>query len=101
MKYQFGDLLKIEFYDHLSLSPEWHDLAYIKGYEIPVGECYGRLVYEDHLTLRVASMVIIENGKITDMGSCHLCVRAAIKNIEKLKNSPIPGKKPKHIKNLQ
>lgn len=94
MKYEIGDILKIEFYDHQSLSPIWHELDYLVNEPVPEGEAYGMLIYEDALTYRLTTMIIQNKvkkikKKPKEMGSCHTIIKGAIKSIKILEKSTL------------
>jgi hypothetical protein len=93
MKYKLGDILEIDFYDHQSLSPTWHDLNYVSKEPIPVGTAWGMLIYEDELTYRLTTMIIKEKNKLPkEMGSCHTIIKGAVKSIKILEKSAFSSK---------
>ena len=70
-------ILHLKFYDHMSLTNEWHDLDLILKTKILECEVIGFLIREDNLAYYLATML---GGE--EMGSCHVILKSTITSIK-------------------
>jgi len=66
-------ILHIKFYDHMSLTNEWHEPELLLNTKPVICEAIGFLISENDLTYNLATM--ISNDEI---GSCHVIIKSAV-----------------------
>ncbi len=66
-------ILHIKFYDHMSLTNEWHEPELLLNTKPAVCEAVGFLISESSLAYNLATM--ISNDEI---GSCHVIIKSAV-----------------------
>ena len=66
-------ILHIKFYDHMSLTNEWHEPELLLNTKPVICEAIGFLISESQLDYKLATM--ISNDEI---GSCHVIIKSAV-----------------------
>ena len=66
-------ILHIKFYDHMSLTNEWHEPDLLLNTTPVVCEAFGKLIKADDTAYYIASMV---GGD--EIGSCHVIIKSAV-----------------------
>lgn len=70
-------ILHIKFYDHMSLTNEWHDPELLLNVRPVICEAVGFLLKEDEIAFYISTM----NGG-DEIGSCHVIIKSTVVSVK-------------------